>query len=333
MVRVGLIGCGKISGRHVNWFLDHPDCAIAALCDVDADAARNCAAAVSSARPDGEVAVFGDYADVVSRDDIDAVAVLLPHHLHHPVAMAALQRGKHVLVEKPMVTSSVEGRDLVKAAEAAGTVLSVGYQRSYVSEYVYVRNMIRRGELGKVRFMSAHLEQGWYQHILGAGEGGSWRSDPKATGGGQLMDTGSHTLAALLWVSGLEPVEVFAYMDKCGLDVDVNTVLTVRFREDALASISIGGFGDSVTEVLRIVGDKASARIFFRTVREQSLEIDGQPVDAKSVVEPSTPNANFIDAILGRAQVETGGQLGLDVVRISEAAYRSAEEHWPMQLV
>jgi len=161
MIRVGLIGCGKISGRHVNWFLEHPDCAITAVCDVDGEAARRCAAAVTGVRANGEVAVLDDCADIVARDDVDAVAVLLPHHLHHSVAMAALESGKHVLVEKPMVTSSAEGRDLVKAADTAGKVLSVGYQRSYIPEYVYVRDMIRRGEMGKVRFMSAHLEQGW----------------------------------------------------------------------------------------------------------------------------------------------------------------------------
>jgi len=258
--------------------------------------------------------------------------VLLPHHLHYPTALSALENGKHVLVEKPMTVSSVEGRGLVNAADAAGKVLSVGYQRSYIPEYVYVRDMIRRGELGKVRFMSAHLEQSWYEHICDAGGEGNWRGDPDSTGGGQLMDTGSHTLAALLWVSELEPVEVFAYVDKCGLDMDVNTTLTVKFEEGALASVSIGGFGHSVTEVLRVVGDKASARIFFRTVNEQSLEIDGQPVDAKADIRPSTPNANFIDAILGRARIETGGKLGHDVIRLSEAAYRSADEHWPMQL-
>jgi len=329
---VGLIGCGMIARRHVDWFLAHPDCAITAVCDVDADAARSCAAVVSELRPNGEVTVLDDYADVVARDDIDAVAVLLPHHLHCPAALSALENGKHVLVEKPMAISSVEGRGLVNAADAAGRLLSVGYQRSYIPEYVYVRDMVRRGELGKVRFMSAHLEQNWYDHIRDAGGDGSWRGDPDSTGGGQLMDTGSHTLAALLWVSELEPVEVFAYVDKCGLDVDVNTTLTVKFKEGALASVSIGGFGHSVTEVLRVVGDKASARIFFRTVNEQSLEIDGQPVDARAGIRPSTPNANFIDAILGRARIETGGKLGLDVVRVSEAAYRSADEHWPMQL-
>lgn len=333
MVRVGLIGCGAISRRHVSWFLAHPDCAITALCDVNEAAARSCAGEVRDPRRPGGVEVYGDYRALLARSDIDAVAVLLPHHLHCRVATAAFESGKHVLVEKPMVTSSVEGRELLKAADAAEKLLSVGYQRSYLPEYVYVRDMIRAGELGKVRFMSAHLEQGWYNHVSNAAADGGWRSDPESTGGGQLVDTGSHTMAALLWVSELQPLEVFAYMDKCGLAVDVNTALTVKFCEGALASVSIGGFGHSVTEVLRIVGDKASARIFFRTVKEQSLEIDGQPVDAKASIQPSTPNANFIDAILGRARIETGGQLGLDVARISEAAYRSAEEHWPMLLV
>jgi predicted dehydrogenase len=125
---------------------------------------------------------------------------------------------------------------------------------------------------------------------------------------------------------------VFAYVDNCGLDVDVNTAMVVRFAEGALGSIAIGGFGHSVTEVLRIVGDRASARIFFRTVREQALEVDGEIIDAPSLIPPSNPDANFVDAVLGRDAVSATGELGLRVAQLSEAAYQSAKERRPVSL-
>jgi predicted dehydrogenase len=221
---------------------------------------------------------------------------------------------------------------LVQTARRTGKLLGIAYQRSYLPEYLLVRNKIQAGELGKVRFMTVHLEQGWLAGRLAKGRDGDWRSDPRQAGGGQLVDTGSHTLAALLYVTELVPVQVFAYVDNAGLDVDVNTAMVVRFANGALASITIGGFGHSVTECLRIVGDQASARIFFRTVREQSLEIDGQVVDASAHVERSTPNANFVEAILGRASIGADGELGLRVAQLTEAAYESAKRGAPVHL-
>jgi predicted dehydrogenase len=137
-------------------------------------------------------------------------------------------------------------------------------------------------------------------------------------------------MAALLWVSGLAPSEVFAFVEKCGFDVDVNCAISMRFDGGAVGTALVGGYGHSVTEVLRIVGDRASARIFFRTVREQSLEINGEAVDAKASVALSTPNANFLDAIRGTAAVVSSGELGLRVARFTDAVYRSAGEGKPV---
>jgi len=81
------------------------------------------------------------------------------------------------------------------------------------------------------------------------------------------------------------------------------------------------------------VGDKKSARIFFRTVREQALEVDGKIVDAKSEISVSTPNANFIDAIRTGAEVRANANLGLRVAQLTEALYASAAEHRPVAIV
>jgi predicted dehydrogenase len=329
-VRVGLIGCGGIAKRHIAWFGAHPDCAIHALCDTNADAATRCRAAVEEQQGRGPVSVTASYEALLADPDLDAAAILLPHDLHYPVAMAALAAGKHVLIEKPMVTQVAHAQELLAAAERQGKQIAIGYQRSCIPEYAYVHRMIRGGEMGTVRFLTAHLEQSWY--AMATKGGGTWRQDPAQTGGGQLTDTGSHTLAALLWLCPEPPVEVFAQSESCGLDVDVNTVMTLRFANGILAAVTIGGFGHSVTESIRVVGDKASTRIFFRTVKEQALEVNGASVDAKAAVPASTPNANFVDAILGRDTVVADGTLGLRVAQVTEAAYRSAREHRPVAL-
>jgi len=331
-VRVGLIGCGNIAARHVQWLLEKEECCITALCDINADAAREKLNLVKELRPEQSPGVMTDYRELIERDDVDGVAVLLPHALHHPVAKAALEAGKHVLVEKPMTVNADEARDLVETSKRVGKILAIGYQRAYLPEYLYVKRMVERGEFGKVRFMTAHVEQAWYNIVTRAGRARGWKRDPAQAGGGQLVDTGSHTLGAMLHVSQMDPVEVFAFIDKCGLDVDVNTAMVVRFAQDCQAAVTVGGFGHSVTECIRVVGDRASARIFFRTVKEQALEVNGEVVDARSAIPPSNPDANFVEAILGKATVEADGVLGLRVAQLSEAAYRSATEGRPVKV-
>ncbi|MCL5269299.1 MAG: Gfo/Idh/MocA family oxidoreductase [bacterium] len=331
-VRIGLICCGGISQRHVQWLLEKSECEIAALCDVAEAAVQTRLGHVRQIRPSAAPRLCADWREVVGDPALDAVAVLLPHALHYPVVKAALQAGKHVLVEKPMVTQTAHALDLVAEAGRAGRLLAIAYQRSYLPEYCYVRRMIETGELGAIRFITGHLEQAWYASFRAAGSSGSWRNQPDQAGGGQLVDTGSHTVAAMLQVTGLAPEEAFAFIDRCGLAVDVDTAAVIRFTGGAIASLSIGGFGHSVTEVLRVVGDKASARIFFRTVREQSLEVNGQIVDAKAAIPLSNPDANFVDAILGKTPIGADGQLGVRTAQLTEAIYKSARTNAPVRI-
>ncbi|MCX7011120.1 MAG: Gfo/Idh/MocA family oxidoreductase [Candidatus Sumerlaeota bacterium] len=330
--RIALIGCGGIARRHVQDLLKRSDCRITALCDAAPERAQEKLAQIQKTRPGESPAILTDYKEVLKRDDVDGVAVLLPHSLHHPVAKAALQAGKHVLVEKPMTTSVDEARDLIETARRAGRKLGIAYQRAFLSEYLYSQRAVANGELGQVRFMTAHLEQAWFQGVTNPKKPRGWKTDPAQAGGGQLVDSGSHTLAALLQVCPMDPDEVFAIVDNCGLPVDVNTSMVVKFAQGPQAAITIGGFGHSVTESIRIVGDKASLKIFFRTVAEQALEVNGAPVDAKSLIPPSTPDENFVDVILGRAEFGADALLGLRVAQLSEAAYQSAREDRPVKV-
>jgi len=330
--RVALIGCGGIAGRHVKDLLDCENARITALCDTEPAAIEDKLARIRKVYPEANPATTNDYREILKRADADGVLVLLPHALHHPVAKAALEAGKHVLVEKPMTTSVAEAADLIETAKRAGRHLSIAYQRAYMPEYLYAQRAVQNGDLGQIRFMTVHMEQGWYQAVTRPGRAKGWKSDPAQAGGGQLVDTGSHTLAALLQVCQMDPKEVYATIDNCGLPVDVNTSMVVRFAQGPQAAITIGGFGHSVTESIRIVGDKGSLKIFFRTVAEQALEVDGKPVDAKALIPGSNPDANFVATILGQAQPGADGLLGLRVARLSEAAYRSAREDRPAEV-
>lgn len=331
-IRIGLIGCGKIAKRHVNWFLEHPEAEITALCDPDPDARRATRSLVREKRPEAELVEFERHPALLESGTCDAVAVLLPHYLHFPVCQDALERGHHVLVEKPMVIEPGHAQELKRLTEDKGLTLAIGYQRNTMSEYRLVAKMIARGEFGELQFFSAHLEQDWHGALQAAGQDDSWRWNRDLAGGGQLTDSGSHTLGAVFSVLQRDPESVFAFIETRGAAVDITTVAAVRFQGGLLGSLAIGGFGHSVTEVLRVVGDKKSARIFFRTVNEQALEIDGEIVDAKALLPGTTPNANFIDALHGKAEIRSGPTLGLRVAQLTQALYQSANFGHPITI-
>jgi len=331
-IQVGLIGCGRIAGRHVNWFNDAQGCSITAVSDISEDAAQTRANEILKLNPGSDVSVYTDYKEMLEDPALDGVAILLPHGLHFQVGMDALNADKHVLMEKPMVTSVDDAQALILEARKRKKVLGIGYQRSYLSEYSLVRRMIADGEFGEIQFVSGHLEQAWYANFTDPKKERTWKSDPEGAGGGQLVDTGSHTVAALFDVTQLNPVEVFAFMQNLDIPVDVNTASSIRFENGAVGTLTVGGFGHSVTEVLRVVGEKKSARIFFRTVAEQSLEIDGEIIDAKTEYPASTPNADFISAIQNEKTMTANGELGLKVAQFSEACYDSAKEKRPVTI-
>src|SRR5690606_31436299 len=108
------------------------------------------------------------------------------HTLHHPLMMAALERGLHVLCEKPMTCTAAEAREIEAAATAAGVTVTVHYQRRTYAAYIYVKQCIDAGELGELRNITIHCGQRWQR-----GTAGTWRQDPALSGGGMLMDSGS----------------------------------------------------------------------------------------------------------------------------------------------
>ena len=330
-IRFGILGCGGIAERHVTNLSAHERAAIAAVCDVDEAAAQRRAERVRELRPEADPAVLADAHALFGREDVDAVCILLPHHLHYSMAKAALEAGKHVLVEKPMATGPDEARDLGETSERLGLVLGIAYQRATLPAYAHARDLVARGELGDLRLLTAHMDQRWFGRLAA---GDSWRTDPERGGGGQLMDTGSHTLAAVLDVTRLTPEEVYARIDHAGAAFDVDTSMVIGFREGPQATVTISGFGlpKLVSEWIRVVGDAGTAEITFANASHQGLRVHGEEVAPAAHVAPSNANHNFVEAIRGRQRVAADAGLGLGVAQLTEAAYRSARENRPARV-
>lgn len=192
MTKVGLIGAGGISSVHLPAYREHPDAVeLAAVCDADEDRATDVAEEFG-------VDYWTDFEAMLAEADIDAVDITLPHHLHHPVTKAALEAGKHVLVEKPFATSTADALELVDLAAERDLTLMVGQMQRYHPAYRALKERIEQGELGSIRHARidavANQEDLYgYPH---------WLYDEDASGGGAVIGYAIHKLDLLRYLLG-----------------------------------------------------------------------------------------------------------------------------------
>jgi predicted dehydrogenase len=228
-LRVGFIGAGRISDLHAIEYLRNPRAAIAAVCDADP------AVAARQARAWGvpEARTFGRPEDLLAADEVDLVEILLPHHLHAPVTLAAVAAGKRVSVQKPMATSLADAEAMVGAAEAAGLFLKLFENFVFYPPVVKAKELVDAGAIGEPLFVRIKSNFGDPRHgwpIPVAAR--DWRLDPGRCGGGPIVfDDGHHKFALAWWFMGM-PEEVHAWIGTTPVEggvVDGPAVISFRF--------------------------------------------------------------------------------------------------------
>lgn len=148
-LKVAVIGAGYWGPNLARNFSASPLWDLVAICDLDTERASQLAAKV------GHPAVVADVATLLAEDQIDAVAIATPARTHHPIAMAAMAAGKHVLVEKPLADRSGAGLEMVEAAEDRGLVLMADHTYCYTPAVQKIRELVQSGELGDILFIDS----------------------------------------------------------------------------------------------------------------------------------------------------------------------------------
>jgi len=197
-IGMGAIGCGGIANGHLPAYRDVDGIETVAVCDIDEQAAQ------ARAEEFDVPAIYTDWRELLADERVDAVSVLLPHHLHRDVAVAAAEAGKSILCEKPMATSLSEVDDMIAAADDAGVVLMVGQILRFRPANIKARELIRDGAIGEVRNV--------LRRRLGKSEGfrSEWARNPEEAGGWVLYGFGAHEVDMILWLNDGEPGDVFA---------------------------------------------------------------------------------------------------------------------------
>lgn len=196
---VGLIGTGFMGRAHALAFhnarttFDLPfNLTLVALADADAARAQQCAASWGFQRS------HGDWQQLISDPAVNLVAITTPNQLHFPMAMAALEAGKAVYCEKPLAVSLAQAREMQAAARKAGVVTRVGYNYQHNPIIGLAKQMIERGELGRIVSFQGEFSEDFMGDGLSPW---SWRCE-EAHAGGALADLGSHLLAMARYLLG-----------------------------------------------------------------------------------------------------------------------------------
>ena len=195
-LRVGVVGLGWAGEQHLKSYLRLPNVEAVALAGLEEPRLRELGQRY------GVPNLHHDYAELVARDDLDALSICAPNHLHAPVAVAALERGKHVLCEKPLARTSAEADKIVREAREAGRVVHVAFTQRERGDVQVLKRHIQDGNLGRIY----HVKANWMRRN-GIPGMGSWFTSKEMAGGGPLIDLGVHMVDMALYLMDEPEIE------------------------------------------------------------------------------------------------------------------------------
>ncbi|UCC67503.1 MAG: Gfo/Idh/MocA family oxidoreductase [Armatimonadota bacterium] len=324
-VKLGLIGCGGIMSMHVDQLEPVKAAKIVGL----ADTSKAMMGRFLKRHPHLErLPSFRDYRDLIAEVEMDGVIIATPHTLHYEHIMTCLDRGLHVLAEKPMVCTTAHAKSVIRKAKQTGLILMLAYQRHFYPAFRYARELVADGKIGRVTFVQGLQAQEWLR-----GTRGTWRQDPKLSGGGQLNDSASHLLDVTLWVTDLVPDTVYAAVNNRGTKVDILSGLTVQFKGGAIGSLAVVGDAPRWWEEITFYGEQGA--LYVRDGR-LTLQTAYPKSKTKNVTDRrryrGDADKNFVDSILGRDEPQTPPIWGLRVIQLTEAAWESARTGKPAKV-
>ncbi|TBL80265.1 Gfo/Idh/MocA family protein [Paenibacillus thalictri] len=198
-IRFGIIGAGNIAGVHIQTLAHIPEAAITAITDVYQPLAEQ------RAREHGIPVVHPSYEKLLEDPDVDAVIVAVPNKYHATIAVAALQAGKHVLLEKPMALNAAEAKKILLTHRQTNLTLMMAHQQRWEWSSLQVKEQVDKGALGHIY----NAKTGWMRR-KGIPGWGTWFTRMDQSGGGPLIDLGVHMIDLSLHLMGNpKPLTVF----------------------------------------------------------------------------------------------------------------------------
>jgi predicted dehydrogenase len=346
-VRLGVVGVGNIAPLNVAGYLEHERCDVVAVCDPRADLAERRAREWEVPR------VYTRLEDLLDDDDVDAVEILSPTHLHKDHVVAAAHAGKHVSCQKPMANSVAEARVMLAAAAEAGIVFRVSECFYHYPPLVEAKRLIAEGAVGtptmlRIRTVVGDTDSRFQAALDPAGY--EWRFDSRSPGG-HLFDDVVHKYAVALWLFPERIRSVQAVVRPGALFFEAPTAAIFEYERDNLLGtmevthaphmrLRTRYYGaDEVFEVQGTDGfvwvTRATGEMLDLSPllwhRSDGTMVGFSNLDADWGTGFRLASRAFVDALLEGARPEMSGQRAIEVLQLCFAVYQASATRSPIE--
>lgn len=344
-MRFGIIGCGEIAVRTAEAIAKSECATLTATMDVNEGLAEDLAKRYGAR-------YTTDLDELLSWDDVDAVYISTPHHLHAPQTIRSAEAKKHVVVEKPMALNVAEAKEMIKACEDNDVALSVCFPLRYLSHIRQAKELVSSGVIGRVVGISIKVLADKPASYWAGGYTGraktDWRTHRETAGGGILIMNAIHNIDWMRYITGLEVERVYAEYGTLateGVDVEDVACAVLRYANGAVGMIealscAAGSYGPAQWSGDRIYGTHGT--IVLTEPLRLYTRLDGFGYPPNQWVEVSRHDAernerklfidDFVRSIREGKEPPVSSYDGLVSLAVVEAAYISLERGSPVDV-
>jgi predicted dehydrogenase len=254
---VGVIGLGSISEiAHLPSINAIDKAELVATCDIEEEYRKR------SVEKWGAKTTYSDYQDLLCREDIDLVIIATPNHLHHEQAIASIEAGKHVIVEKPLACTNYQAWDIVKKSKDYNKKVMVGCNYRFWKQNIITKDLLDQGIIGELKMGSSKSHESWdlYHEMISYTK---FRQKPEQAGAGALFDLGAHMVDLLLWfmdkpVKRINGIAKNITRPKTYTVLDDCVYIQIEFENDCYGFVDLNRFSPVVTQGCELLGTEGT---------------------------------------------------------------------------
>jgi predicted dehydrogenase len=321
-VRLAVIGAGGKAAEYAQSWAQLSEVEYVAVADIS-KASRKRLADICEAAGRNAPKEFEDHRAMLCacKDEIDVVYISTPHVFHGEQALAVIEAGFDLFLEKPMVTTVAEAKALIEARNKSGSLVVVAFNGVLSPLVRDTHQRASAGEFGELVSMSATIWEGWSSKY-----DGQWKQKPELSGGGFMFDTGAHMMNTVCLLVGSEFERVSAYMNNYGKPIDITCAVAARLQSGALVTFNAAGEGPpGCASHMTLFYSKAIVRIdAWGAWRE--IEVDGKPTvrEIAEAAHQDAPLKTFLGVRRGDEENPSTVENGLRFARLWDAIKASA---------
>lgn len=242
-INIAIIGSGGMGKMHLLNCLHNKNVNVMAVADTNKQILKK-------SQELGVKKTYSEYVELIEKEkDLDAVIISLPNFLHHHSVVTALENDLHVLVEKPLANTVEECEDILRVEQRSGNKVMVGYSMRFVDAMVTMKNRLEEGIIGELELATLEsIQNGPLSHGKLPKPVSSWWFDPKLSGGGVLIDLGSHLIDLFHFFTGENSNLIFSKLDyNYNLPVEDGATLILETEKTAIRGIvNVGWFEKTI---------------------------------------------------------------------------------------